>query len=207
MRKSVAIFILLAAVFSALAWSIWPRQEPRYQNWPASKWVDFPGYDSFYFGYFPKADSNAVPYLVAGLTRHNSPFDRIYKPIYTYSTPWLRKHLRLRPPRDFNDSLVRASAAQVLGRIGANSPAAISGLVRVLRHESKPLVKVNALESLQNIGKDNNAAKQAVIRALNDSAPEVRDAAEDALRHLDPAAAKSLIKRPAYNPPRVNRKS
>jgi hypothetical protein len=192
MRKSVIILAVLGLLLCALAWFIRPVTEPRYQNGRVSFWIDYPGYTPSAMGFFPKADSNAIPYLVRGLRRKTTALQRARDIFYNVVPAPLKKHFRA--PRAFNEVMVRASAAIVLGRIGTNSPPAIDGLIRVVKQEQSPMVKVYAIESLQKIGNGNAAVEKTIILAIQDPAPEVRDAAEDALRQLDPTAAKSLIR-------------
>ena len=192
MRNRAWLCVALAAILGALAWGIWPAREPVYQGARVSFWIDLPGYDASQFGFFPKVDSNAIPFLVKALRRQTGSLPGIYAKAYNVSPAWLQR--RLRAPREYSDWMVRANASELLGRVGTNSPAALTGLLRVLKQEKNAVVKVYAVESLQKIGAGNDAAETGIIEALHDKAPEVRDAAQDALRKLDPVKAKGLVK-------------
>jgi hypothetical protein len=191
-RHQFALLFLLAAFLVLLAWLVLQPREPVYRGKPVSYWIDRAGQDVPGADYFPKVDSNAIPYLVKALKRRTGPLPEIYSKIRTNSPAFVRRRLRVLLP--VTAWKVRAGAAQVLGRIGTNSAPAISGLLRVLKEEDAALVRVSAVESLQNIGRGNDTVLKAIIAALQDKAPEVRDAAGDALWQLDPATAKTLLK-------------
>ena len=191
-RHRNALVVLLAAVLGLLAWVAFKPREPVYRGMPISYWIDRTGQEVPDAAFFPPVDSNAIPFLVKALKRTTGPVPGYYGTIRKHAPAFVRRHIHV--PLPITPWKVRANAAQVLGQVGANSEPAISGLLRVLKEEDSALVRLYAVESLQKIGKGNDNVTQAVIAALKDKAPEVRDAAGDALWQLDPMAAKKMLK-------------
>jgi hypothetical protein len=183
---------LLTIIFGAVVWLLLQPPEPVYHGKPIGYWINLPGNTSDALGYFPKADSKAIPYLVHALRARNGVVTKFYAGSWAKAPQWMQQHLPT--PVTLDAAMVRANAAQALGRLGTNSPSAISGLMRVLKEDDVSYVRVFAAESLQDIGKGNELVAKSMIEALHDRAPEVRDAASDALWQIDPTAAKAQLK-------------
>lgn len=185
----------LAVVATFLGVAVWlgvPPREPIYQGRAISYWIDNAGRGFFETTYFPQVDSNAIPYLTSALRRHTGPLPGIYATVRLRSPAMIQKHLP--NPTTPIDWLVRANAAEALGSVGTNSPPAVSGLLRALKTDNVAIVRLRAVEALQNVGHGNPEVVKAIIAALKDRAPEVRDAAGDALWRLEPITAKALLK-------------
>jgi HEAT repeat protein len=85
------------------------------------------------------------------------------------------------------DSLVRAGAADALGRIGSRAASAVPALVEALRDE-RMIVRASAAMALKRMGPAAAFAVPALTRALRDDYSLVRRTAAEALGEIGKAA-------------------
>jgi HEAT repeat protein len=84
---------------------------------------------------------------------------------------------------------IRWDAASFLGECGSEASSAVPDLVEMLRNDSKSRLRARAATALGQIGPDAKTAIPALKRALQDESQNVRDAAAEALKKIDPAGA------------------
>jgi len=92
--------------------------------------------------------------------------------------------------RGLRDSLTRDKATDALGSIGPAAKAAVPYLVYSLRIMDYSSSAEKAARALGQIGPAAKAAVPSLHEALHDFRPEVRRAAAEALRKIDPDATK-----------------
>jgi len=91
---------------------------------------------------------------------------------------------------EVDDLVVRLDAAAAFGHIGPAAAPAIPSLIQVLTNQHR-WVRCNSAYSLGLLGPLAKGAVAALKFALNDSDPDVRTKALEALQKIDPATFKS----------------
>jgi hypothetical protein len=172
----IMVAILILAMVGGVVWQVLRRHEPVYQGKTFGYWMKQPGI---------LADSNAVPFLVDVLETRDGPLRKAYAVAWLRSPPWVQK--RLKPPAD--RWVTQTIALEFLGRIGTNSPAAMSALIRASKEGETPFVRQLALRHLAQTGGTNINVKAAFVEAVKDKDPNLRNMAASWLRQIDPEAA------------------
>ncbi|MBV8488366.1 MAG: SUMF1/EgtB/PvdO family nonheme iron enzyme [Planctomycetaceae bacterium] len=85
-----------------------------------------------------------------------------------------------------DDSRVKAAIARVLGAIGSSDPKILGGLESLLA-DADSQVRVSAAEAIVNLAPESRTPIPVLIRALDDSDPEIRSGAATVLEQLDPS--------------------
>jgi hypothetical protein len=198
--------LLVVAMLGLLWWSLWESREPVYDGKPISYWLrQPPGPPTPFSGAFrppevPEAllaDSNAVPRLVKGLGRQETPLDKAYSNVWQRITPSIQRRL----PQPVDAVRVRATAAHLLADMGALAKPAIQALVRALQDNS-PLVRSAAATPLGLLGPGDETVYSALKAALRDKDNSVQFHAAYALAQLgqNDAAVDTILK-PWMAPP------
>jgi HEAT repeat protein len=88
------------------------------------------------------------------------------------------------------DKHVRAAAAEALSKVGKAAKGAVPALVKALGDESA-LVRANAAVALGDLANEGRPAVGALTKLYQkDEDPDVREHAAEALKKIDPKAAK-----------------
>jgi hypothetical protein len=138
-------------------------------------------------------DSNAVPFLVRTLKRDKWLGAAIYR---KQVWPRFPDYLPFPPVKNSSAQIV---AAHFLGQMGSMAKPAVPSLIRVLKEDEEPTIRMKAARALGNIGKgDSNVTAALTGAVLKDRDWGVRQTATNALLELDPeAAAKARTKVPS----------
>jgi hypothetical protein len=187
-RGRILYGALLAAVLGGLAWVVLRVPEPPgppepvYDGHPLGLWVaGFQGPTGP-----PKFDSNAIPYLVWTLKRHDGPLRRAANAVLDELPPQMQSGAFL-PQFAW---VRRFNACQFLNQMGATARPAIPELLRVLAGDEQPAVRAVAAGALGNIaGREDQPVVAALATAAQDKDAMVNNRAGLALKQLDPAAA------------------
>jgi len=195
MRKWVyiALAVLLIILAGVSAWLGLREREPVYAGKPVSYWIArsgeyYVGSDFGRIGGFPRADSNAIPYLLKALERQDGLFGQAYFRTWD-SLPYRIQRVM---PRPVNTEQMRFSTAMSLGNMGDVARPAIPALLRALREDKSEEVRGSSAWSLGRLGKEERTVISALTEALNDKAAFVRSQAAEALV-LSGAAAQRAV--------------
>jgi HEAT repeat protein len=105
--------------------------------------------------------------------------------------PRIVKGKPLRDALRDRDKTVRRAAAILLEGVEADAPQAARSLQRALKEDEDAAVRAAAATALGGLGADALPARKALTAALKDRDWGVRLAAGEALRSLDPEAARA----------------
>lgn len=182
MRKRA--YIVLAVLFAfAMGLATWEasrthEQGPVYQGKPLGYWIErsgqYPGPVANVSAFpphlsgqtLPRVDSNAVPYLIKALDRHDGRIRHNYCTVWRKLPTWAQKWL----PKPFLPVYIRLNAVEALGEIGPGAKRAIPALSRVATGDKVPVVRWLAVGSLGRIGIEEQGARLALVEALQDRA-------------------------------------
>ena len=197
-RVQIALAVLLVMLAGVITWQALRLREPVYAGKPVSYWIArsgeyYVGSDFGRIGGFPRADSNAIPYLLKALERQDGLFGQ------AYFRRWIRLPYRIQRllPKPVDAEQMRYSTAMSLGKMGAVARPAIPALLRAMKEDKSEQVRAFSAWSLGRLGNQERMVITALTEALNDKAPFVRQMAAEALRMSGPAAQSavpSLIK-------------
>ena len=188
--------LLVAGAVAGLWW--WTSWEPVYEGKPLSYWIA-PGGPMDYESPLPPTlvnDSNAIPFLIAALKRRDGSFEQSYVSFYVNMSDLfgVRRHL----PVPYRNARIRFNSLCLLNRMEAVAKPAIPAIVRLIRQERIPSVRVEAAKALGQFGGGDTAVIAALNEALRDRDFGVRSTATNSLLKLDPeAAAKAGVKKPS----------
>ena len=183
----------IVAALGAVMWLVLCPREPIYDGKPINYWINHPhtehpfmnpGTKRFNSGevYFPKVDSNAVPFLIRALNRRDGRFNKAYRTLYYKMYPSMRRLLPSPKPADAEtDELIRLVAVVVLGRIGSDAKPAIPELIHVLKTDESDFVRTYAAILLVRFVKSDKTVSKALWEAMNDKDGDVRVIAAEAL--------------------------
>ncbi len=188
-RLQIALAVSLTVVGGVIAWQVLREREPVYNGKPASYWIHrsgeaYEGSDFGRIGYFPKADSNAIPYLVRALHWRESRFSKAYFRIWFRSPAWIKN----RSPTPVIAEQVRRSTAEALGGMGDTGKAAIPALCGALRNDESNDVRLWAALSLGKLGKGDEQATMALFEVLANKDSPIRRYAASALGEIGTSA-------------------
>ena len=186
-------------------WRPWASQEPIYDGKPISYWmtngIRLLGMDTDrgtsvsavqVVGVEGRADwsaqllsdSNAVPFLIRALKRDRWLGAALYR---TQVWPRFPDYLPFPPVKNSSAQYV---AIHFLGQMGPMAKPAISSLIRVLKQDEEPTIRMKAAWALGKIGNgDSNVTAALTGTLLKDRDRSVRQTATNALLRLDPATA------------------
>ena len=153
--------LLVAAAGALLWWSPWEPREPVYEDRPVSYWISHPR-SILEPPPSLQGDSNAVPFLVEALKRDSWIGAAIYrKQVWPRLPKGMQQHL----PAPANRVDARETAVNYLRRMGPLAEPAIPALIRALKEDEEPHVRMNAVAALGSTGK----ASGIVIKALTET--------------------------------------
>jgi hypothetical protein len=202
-RWPVACGVLLVAAGGLwMWWKPWASREPVYDGKPISYWltngirlvgmdtdrgtsivgvkVDGRGAWSTQL----LSDSNAVPFLIRALKRDRWLGAAIYR---TQLWPRFPDHLPFPPVKNSSAQYV---AAHLLGQMGPMAKPAIPSLIRVLKDDEEPTIRMKAAWALGNIGNGDSDVTSALTGTLlKEKDSGVRQTATNALLKLGPETA------------------
>ena len=154
--------LVFAALGGLLWWAPWGSREPVYEDRPVSYWISHPRSILAEPPPSLQNDSNAVPYLVEALKRDSWIGAAVYrKQVWPRLPKGMQQHL----PTPANRAGVRETAAAYLRKMGPLAEPAIPALIRALKEDEEPHVRMNAVAALGTIGK----ASGIVIKALTET--------------------------------------
>ena len=188
-RFQIALAVLLLVLAGVIAWQVLRVPEPVYDGKPANYWIrrsgeTYEGSDFGRTGYFPKTDSNAIPYLVRALHRRESRFSKAYLRIWLRSPAWIKN----RSPTPVIAEQVRRSTAEALGRMRDTGKAAIPALCDALRDDESMDVRIWAAMSLGKLGKGDEQATMALFEVLANKDSPIQRYAAGALAEIGTSA-------------------
>ncbi len=219
MRKR-RIIILATAVVAVLG-LIWLALSPRpptvpdpvYDGHPLSFWLD-PSSGTNTKVRFPSLDSNAIPYLIQTLKKHDGAMRKAYDRLWPQLPGWLKGHL----PTPFTSNKIflvsagdawreeymifpksgprssageRVNSCYCLGAMGAGARPAIPDLIHLAREDDEGEVRVTAVWALANMARadDKSAVEALMTVATKDKYSYVRKVALWGLARIAPEAA------------------
>lgn len=224
------VMILALAVVAVLAGVIWwavasrppAVPDPVYDGHPLSFWVDpSSGRESSSRGmgtnWFPSLDSNAIPYLIQTLKKHDGIIRKSYDRLWPYFPGFLQGDM----PGSLRSKIVylggpysdltplpgpRSSAGErvnscfCLALMGARARPAIPELIRLVGEDDDGEVRTTAVWALANVARaDDQSAMEALkTAATKDMNPNVSGLAGWELARFGPVAAdKAGVTNPA----------
>ncbi len=203
-RKRVWILLVIFVALWSAFWEL-NKPEPTYGNQPLSYWMERmadPATASHASSVLREMGPEALPALLDALHTKSTTFSEFF---YHCAVK-----LKLAAPRNYDAANVRATAAYLLGQMGKDAAPAAPDLVRALADEDaavrvkairavsqigepavtdltealthrETVVRFGAAKALGAIGKPAKSAALALTVCLNDSQPNVRAAASEAL--------------------------
>jgi hypothetical protein len=191
-RTRIFIAVMLVAVLGGVAWLLQRGpQEPVYEGKPLGYWLRNPKYvpgkvgtNAVVFLTFPNMDSNAVPFLIQMTESEEGGLHRAYTKTWRNMPLWLRKFI----PQPASAFEFRRNAVVALGDLRSDAKPAIPALVRLLKGDKNAPMRAEAAFTLDRIGEDDKLVSSALVEALKDNSPMVRNAADLVLQDLDPEA-------------------
>ncbi len=125
-------------------------------------------------------DSNSIPVLVRFMEKPAGPLGRCYGRAWWKLPRWLQERL----PRPVNGTRVRLRAMFLLGQMREKPKPAVPALLRILTGDRELDLRVNAPLVLVRFVKEDPAVMAAMVEALHDKEPLVRNSAAWVLREL-----------------------